>query len=64
MRVWSQYYGNRREIKHGNQSTCSHISFLLWFSEQLQKKLHQLEEQLDYEMQAKDELEQKCKYDK
>uniref|UniRef100_H2VBN2 non-specific serine/threonine protein kinase n=1 Tax=Takifugu rubripes TaxID=31033 RepID=H2VBN2_TAKRU len=28
---------------------------------QLQKKLHQLEEQLDCEMQAKDELEQKCK---
>ncbi|KAM9354534.1 rho-associated protein kinase 2-like [Pholidichthys leucotaenia] len=27
----------------------------------LQKKLHQLEEQLDHEMQAKDELEQKCK---
>lgn len=36
----------------------------LWLSKQLQKKLHQLEEQLDYEMQAKDELEQKCKYDK
>lgn len=29
--------------------------------EQLQKKLYQLEEQLDHEMQAKDELEQKCK---
>ncbi|CAK6961817.1 rho-associated protein kinase 2-like isoform X1 [Scomber scombrus] len=28
---------------------------------QLQKKLHQLEEQLDHEMQAKDELEHKCK---
>ncbi|XP_029704974.1 rho-associated protein kinase 2-like isoform X4 [Takifugu rubripes] len=28
---------------------------------ELQKKLHQLEEQLDCEMQAKDELEQKCK---
>uniref|UniRef100_A0A8D3B6A3 Rho-associated protein kinase 2 n=1 Tax=Scophthalmus maximus TaxID=52904 RepID=A0A8D3B6A3_SCOMX len=32
------------------------------FSEQLQKKLHQLEEQLDHEMQAKDELDHKCKY--
>uniref|UniRef100_A0A8C5EXH8 non-specific serine/threonine protein kinase n=1 Tax=Gouania willdenowi TaxID=441366 RepID=A0A8C5EXH8_GOUWI len=29
-------------------------------SEQLQQKLHQLEEQLNNEMQAKDELEQKC----
>uniref|UniRef100_A0A3Q1EZW1 Rho-associated protein kinase 2 n=1 Tax=Acanthochromis polyacanthus TaxID=80966 RepID=A0A3Q1EZW1_9TELE len=29
-------------------------------TEQLQKKLHQLEEQLDHEMQAKDELEHKC----
>ncbi|XP_041661527.1 rho-associated protein kinase 2-like isoform X2 [Cheilinus undulatus] len=28
---------------------------------ELQKKLHQLEEKLDHEMQAKDELEQKCK---
>uniref|UniRef100_A0A3Q3VPA7 non-specific serine/threonine protein kinase n=1 Tax=Mola mola TaxID=94237 RepID=A0A3Q3VPA7_MOLML len=38
--------------------------FFLFFSpEQLHKKLHQLEEQLDYEMQAKDELEHKCKYD-
>uniref|UniRef100_H3D439 Rho-associated protein kinase n=1 Tax=Tetraodon nigroviridis TaxID=99883 RepID=H3D439_TETNG len=31
------------------------------YNGQLQKKLHQLEEQLDCEMQAKDELEQKCK---
>uniref|UniRef100_A0AAQ4RWN2 Rho-associated protein kinase n=1 Tax=Gasterosteus aculeatus aculeatus TaxID=481459 RepID=A0AAQ4RWN2_GASAC len=30
-------------------------------SEQLQKKIHQLEEQVDHEMQAKDELEQKYK---
>lgn len=29
------------------------------FSTQLQKKLHSLEEQLNIEMQAKDELEQK-----
>uniref|UniRef100_A0A665W5R3 non-specific serine/threonine protein kinase n=1 Tax=Echeneis naucrates TaxID=173247 RepID=A0A665W5R3_ECHNA len=29
----------------------------------IQKKLHQLEEQLNHEMQAKDELEHKCKYD-
>lgn len=29
---------------------------------QLKKKAHQLEEQLDYEMQAKDELEHKFKY--
>ncbi|XP_042358929.1 rho-associated protein kinase 2-like isoform X2 [Plectropomus leopardus] len=28
---------------------------------ELQKKLHQLEEQVNHEMQAKDELEQKCK---
>ncbi|KAM8725581.1 rho-associated protein kinase 2-like isoform 4-T4 [Acanthopagrus schlegelii] len=28
---------------------------------ELQKKLHQLEEKLDHEMQAKDELEHKCK---
>lgn len=40
------------------------IAFVFfWCREQLQKKLHQLEEQLDCEMQAKDELEQKCKYD-
>lgn len=37
--------------------------FLILYNGQLQKKLHQLEEQLDCEMQAKDELEQKCKYD-
>ncbi|XP_030576916.1 rho-associated protein kinase 2-like isoform X2 [Archocentrus centrarchus] len=30
-------------------------------SEQLQKKVDQLEEKLDHEMQAKDELEQKCR---
>lgn len=30
-------------------------------NKELQKKLNQLEEQLDHEMQAKDELEQKCK---
>uniref|UniRef100_A0A8C4H4U1 non-specific serine/threonine protein kinase n=1 Tax=Dicentrarchus labrax TaxID=13489 RepID=A0A8C4H4U1_DICLA len=35
--------------------------FLLWWSEQLQKKLHQLEEQRDHDMQAKNELEHKCK---
>lgn len=39
------------------------VFFLFFSSEQQQKKLHQLEEKLDYEMQAKDELEQKCKYD-
>uniref|UniRef100_A0A3Q2UP01 non-specific serine/threonine protein kinase n=1 Tax=Fundulus heteroclitus TaxID=8078 RepID=A0A3Q2UP01_FUNHE len=39
-----------------------HISFF-FPSEQLQKKVNQLEEQLDHEMQAKDELEQKCKYE-
>ncbi|CAB1340527.1 unnamed protein product [Coregonus sp. 'balchen'] len=31
-------------------------------SDQLQKKLHCLEEQLNHEMQAKDDLEHKCKY--
>lgn len=31
--------------------------------EQLQEKINQLEEQLDNEMQAKDDLEQKCKYE-
>lgn len=36
--------------------------FLCFSSEQLQKKVKQLEEQLDHEMQAKDELEQKCRY--
>lgn len=36
---------------------------VFWLPEQLQKKLNQLEEQLDNEMQAKDELENKCKYD-
>ncbi|KAM9840333.1 rho-associated protein kinase 2-like isoform 2-T2 [Aulostomus maculatus] len=30
-------------------------------NKELQKKLHRLEEQIDHEMQAKDELEQKCK---
>uniref|UniRef100_A0A3Q3B065 non-specific serine/threonine protein kinase n=2 Tax=Kryptolebias marmoratus TaxID=37003 RepID=A0A3Q3B065_KRYMA len=30
-------------------------------NKELQKKLNELEEQLDHEMQAKDELEQKCK---
>lgn len=40
-----------------------YIFLSLLFSLQLQKKLHQLEEQLKNEMQAKDELENKCKYD-
>uniref|UniRef100_A0A3B3XFC9 non-specific serine/threonine protein kinase n=1 Tax=Poecilia mexicana TaxID=48701 RepID=A0A3B3XFC9_9TELE len=35
-------------------------TFLCFPSEQLQKKVKQLEEELDHEMQAKDELEQKC----
>lgn len=38
--------------------------FLLLLYDQFQKKVHQLEEQLDYEMQAKDELEHKFKYDR
>ena len=29
---------------------------------QLKEKIHQLEEQLDHEMQAKDELDHKCRY--
>lgn len=37
---------------------------MFFFYDQLQKKVHQLEEQLDYEMQAKDELEHKFKYDR
>uniref|UniRef100_H2MBM6 non-specific serine/threonine protein kinase n=1 Tax=Oryzias latipes TaxID=8090 RepID=H2MBM6_ORYLA len=41
---------------------CSGFS-VCYVLEQLKKKLDQLEEQLDHEMQAKDELEQKCKYE-
>uniref|UniRef100_M4AGT5 non-specific serine/threonine protein kinase n=1 Tax=Xiphophorus maculatus TaxID=8083 RepID=M4AGT5_XIPMA len=44
----------------GNQLPFIDI-FLCFSSEQLQKKVKQLEEQLDHEMQAKDELEQKCR---
>lgn len=64
--VWFQYDCNGREIKHTNKRwkwSLDDSIFLFWSPEQLQKKLHQLEEQLDYEMQAKDELEHKCKYD-
>lgn len=43
-------------------SRCLHESYFLSGHEQLQKKLHQLEEKLDHEMQAKDELEHKFKY--
>lgn len=42
---------------------CSGFS-VCFVLEQLKKKLDQLEEQLDHEMQAKDELEQKCKYER
>lgn len=38
--------------------------FFFFFYDQLQKKVHQLQEQLDDEMQAKDELEHKFKYDR
>lgn len=39
------------------------FSFSTFSCDQLKKKAHQLEEQLDYEMQAKDELEHKFKYE-
>uniref|UniRef100_A0A8C3AQA6 Rho-associated protein kinase n=1 Tax=Cyclopterus lumpus TaxID=8103 RepID=A0A8C3AQA6_CYCLU len=45
----------------GNQLPfVAHFFSGLCPSEQLQKKLHQLEEQVDHEMQAKDELDHKC----
>uniref|UniRef100_A0A4W6D9X3 non-specific serine/threonine protein kinase n=1 Tax=Lates calcarifer TaxID=8187 RepID=A0A4W6D9X3_LATCA len=47
----------------GNQLPFIEFFFSVNMLEQLQKKLHQLEEKLDHEMQAKDELENKCKYD-
>uniref|UniRef100_A0AAQ5YRT1 non-specific serine/threonine protein kinase n=1 Tax=Amphiprion ocellaris TaxID=80972 RepID=A0AAQ5YRT1_AMPOC len=43
-----------------DQEACFYFP-VICMSEQLQKKFHQLEEQLDHEMQAKDELEHKCK---
>ena len=53
----------RYKIKDGKDHRWLAIFSSVLLSEQLQKKLHQLEEQLDHEMQAKDELEHKCKYD-
>uniref|UniRef100_A0AAQ5ZB19 Rho-associated protein kinase n=1 Tax=Amphiprion ocellaris TaxID=80972 RepID=A0AAQ5ZB19_AMPOC len=41
-----------------DQEACFYFP-VICMSEQLQKKFHQLEEQLDHEMQAKDELEHK-----
>lgn len=43
-----------------NQIMLFSYSLICQF-EQLQKKISQLEEKLDNEMQAKDELEQKCR---
>uniref|UniRef100_A0A4W6F565 non-specific serine/threonine protein kinase n=1 Tax=Lates calcarifer TaxID=8187 RepID=A0A4W6F565_LATCA len=43
----------------GNQLPFIEFFFSVNMLEQLQKKLHQLEEKLDHEMQAKDELENK-----
>ncbi|KAM6906465.1 rho-associated protein kinase 2-like isoform 2-T2 [Lycodopsis pacificus] len=52
--------GNNRSVEDSKESSedkdnCSESQ------KELQKKLHQLEEQVDHEMQAKDELEHKCK---
>uniref|UniRef100_A0A674ECX5 non-specific serine/threonine protein kinase n=1 Tax=Salmo trutta TaxID=8032 RepID=A0A674ECX5_SALTR len=47
----------------GNQLPfCVYLTLppLLFYSDQLQNKLHCLEEQLNHEMQAKDDLEHKC----
>lgn len=54
----------KRIIKRWKWLSVHSVFFsVFWSPEQLQKKLNQLEEQLDNEMQAKDELDNKCKYD-
>ncbi|XP_075940780.1 rho-associated protein kinase 2-like [Anarhichas minor] len=52
--------GNNRSVEDSKENSedkdnCSESK------KELQKKLHQLEEEVDHEMQAKDELEHKCK---
>ncbi|XP_031734246.1 rho-associated protein kinase 2-like isoform X5 [Anarrhichthys ocellatus] len=52
--------GNNRSVEDSKENSedkdnCSASK------KELQKKLHQLEEEVDHEMQAKDELEHKCK---
>ncbi len=43
--------------------TVNNDLFFFLLPDQLKKKLRQLEENVDHERQAKNELEQKCKYD-
>uniref|UniRef100_A0A8C8JLK4 non-specific serine/threonine protein kinase n=1 Tax=Oncorhynchus tshawytscha TaxID=74940 RepID=A0A8C8JLK4_ONCTS len=50
------------EVYRNGCAFPSLLLFLLAQSAKLQKKLHQLEEQLNNEMQTKDELEHKCRY--
>lgn len=42
---------------------CDSLLFVVVQLENLQKRIYQLEEQLHSEMQLKDELEQKCRYE-
>lgn len=49
------------EVYRNGCASSSLLLFLLAQSAKLQKKLHQLEEQLNNEMQTKDELEHKCR---
>ncbi|KAM3602727.1 uncharacterized protein V6R79_009673 [Siganus canaliculatus] len=44
-----------------SEENCKDKEYSSDSKKELQKKLHKLEEQLDHEMQAKDELEHKCK---
>ncbi|GAA6228818.1 rho-associated protein kinase 2-like isoform X2 [Lates japonicus] len=65
------YFKEDQLLKESNSSSeediedCKENSedkeYCLDSKKELQKKLHQLEEKLDHEMQAKDELENKCK---
>ncbi|KAI7805858.1 rho-associated protein kinase 2, partial [Triplophysa rosa] len=50
---------NSSAMKNDHPTSSNRETILVLFSSQLQKKLHCLEEQLNNEMQAKDELEQK-----
>ncbi|XP_044025873.1 rho-associated protein kinase 2-like isoform X4 [Siniperca chuatsi] len=49
------------EDSEDSKENCEDKEYCSDSNKELQKKLNQLEEQLDHEMQAKDELEHKCK---
>ncbi|XP_046874244.1 rho-associated protein kinase 2 isoform X2 [Hypomesus transpacificus] len=57
------YFKENQLLKDSNNSAVAHekSTSLIGESAALQKKLHQVEEQLSNEMQSKDELEHKCR---